>query len=474
MTGPFNFQAELSALQSKQKLAEAMRSAAMSGQLRTGGGLGGLVTALMRPGQINRMERENLDAQAALQGRYKAELGNELQNYLTTRQGQAGRGENMYSPQEVAAAGGDAGVPQLAERPAVPTIPADPRKAAVGAFASQFPQLQELGKSDLAGMGKNALTVKDLMGFSGTDPKTKILAATLLSAGVPETQVMAMLKPEDKDLVVNGQILRKGESGYGTVADARDRYGNFGPVVQGPHGPIYGQANRDTGEVKVASTGTNVNVNTAQRAGERFAGAVAENRAGELKESYKNAQSAVKSLSALDDASQQLNAGIKSGSLASLDLALGKLGETFGVHRDATNANTEVYAAAIANQVAQYIRNLGTGTAVSDNDLKFALRAVGGDPATSAAALREILGMAKTAATNVLFEHQRIYDAQKGATGVLPQDLETFHVPFSVSAGTEAAPEMRYNPLSQRMGYVKPPAAKPAVSGAQPVRKLTW
>ena len=475
MPGPFNFQAELSALQSKQKLAEAMRSAAMSGQLRTGGGLGGLVTALMRPGQIDRMERENLDAQAALQGRYKAELGNELQNYLTTRQGQAGRGENMYSPQEVAAAGGDAGVPQLAERPAVPAIPADPRKAAVGAFASQFPQLQELGKSDLAGMGKNALTPKDVMGFSGMDPKTKILAAQLVSAGIPETQVLGMLRPELKEHVVNGQILRATDAGgYGTVADARDQYGNVGPVAQGPHGPIYGQANRGTGEVKFAPAGTNVNVNTAQRAGERFAGAIAENRAGELKESYKNAQSAVKSLSALDDASQQLNAGIKSGSLASLDLALGKLGETFGVQRDATNANTEVYAAAIANQVAQYIRNLGTGTAVSDNDLKFALRAVGGDPATSAAALREILGMAKTAATNVLFEHQRIYDAQKGATGVLPQDLETFHVPFSVSAGTEAAPEMRYNPLSQRMGYVKPPAAKPAVPGAQPVRKLTW
>ena len=116
MSGPFNYQAELSALQSKQKLAEAMRQATMAGQLRTGGGLGGLVTALMRPGQLDRMERETLDAQAALQGRYKTELENELQNYLTTRQG---RGENMFSPQEIAAAGGGAGVPQLPERPAV-------------------------------------------------------------------------------------------------------------------------------------------------------------------------------------------------------------------------------------------------------------------------------------------------------------------------------------------------------------------
>ena len=471
MSGPFNFQAELSALQSKQKLAEAMRSAAMSGQLRTGGGLGGLVTALMRPGQINRMERENLDAQAALQGRYKAELGNELQNYLTTRQGQAGRGENMYSPQEVAAAGGDAGVPQLAERPAVPAITADPRKAAVGAFASQFPQLQELGKSDLAGMGKNALTVKDLMGFSGTDPKTKILAATLLSAGVPETQVMAMLKPEDKDLVVNGQILRKGDSGYGTVADARDQYGNVGPVAQGPHGPIYGQANRGTGEVKFAPAGTNVNVNTAQRAGEKFAGALAEKRVDMLAKSFDAAQNAGKSLQALDMSKQQLDAGIKSGSLAKIDLALGKLGETFGVQRDPTNSNTEAYMAAIAQQVAQFVKNFGAGTGISNTDLEFALRSMGGDVGTSAAALQQILQMAKVGATNVLFSHQRLYDAQKGATGTIPEDLRSFEVPFGVKDPNN---EMRYNPGMDRMDYVKPPAAKPAAPGAQPVRKLTW
>lgn len=134
--------------------------------------------------------------------------------------------------------------------------------------------------------------------------------------------------------------------------------GNVGLVAQGPHGPIYGQANRGTGEVKFALAGTNVNVNTAQRAGERLAGAIAENRAGELKESYKNAQSAVKSSRQSDDASQQLNAGIKSGSwLRSIWRLVSRGDLRRAAH--ATNANTEVYAAAIANQVAQYIRNLG-------------------------------------------------------------------------------------------------------------------
>ena len=466
MPGPFNFQAELASLQSKQKLAEAMRSAAMTGQLRTGGGLGGLITALMRPGQIDRMERENLDAQGALQERYKTELGNELNNYLTTRQG---RGENMFSPQEIAAAGGGAGVPQLPERPAVA---ADPRKAAVGAFASQFPQLQELGKTDLTAMGKNALTVKDVMGFSGTDPKTKVLAAQMLAMGYSDPQIMALLRPELKEHVVNGQILRATDGGgYGTVADARDRFGGVGPVAYGPNGPIYGQANQGTGEVKFAPAGTNVNVNTAQRAGEKFAGALAEKRVDMLAKSFDAAQNAGKSLQALDMAKQQLDAGIKSGSLAKIDLALGKLGETFGVQRDPTNSNTEAYMAAIAQQVAQFVKNFGTGTGISTTDLEFSLRSMGGDVGTSAAALQQILQMAKVGATNVLFSHQRLYDAQKGATGTIPEDLRSFEVPFSVKDPNN---EMRYNPGMDRMDYVKPPAAKPAVPGAQPVRKLTW
>lgn len=466
MPGPFNFQAELSALQSKQKLAEAMRSAAMTGQLRTGGGLGGLVTALMRPGQIDRMERENLAAQGALQERYKTELGNELNNYLTTRQG---RGENMFSPQEIAAAGGAAGVPQLPERPAVA---ADPRKAAVGAFASQFPQLQELGKTDLTAMGKNALTVKDVMGFSGTDPKTKVLAAQMLAMGYSDPQIMALLRPELKEYVVNGQILRATDAGgYGTVADARDRFGGVGPVAYGPNGPIYGQANQGTGEVKFAPAGTNVNVNTAQRAGEKFAGALAEKRVDMLAKSFDAAQNAGKSLQALDMSKQQLDAGIKSGSLAKIDLALGKLGETFGVQRDPTNSNTEAYMAAIAQQVAQFVKNFGAGTGISNTDLEFALRSMGGDVGTSAAALQQILQMAKVGATNVLFSHQRLYDAQKGATGTIPEDLRSFEVPFGVKDPNN---EMRYNPGMDRMDYVKPPAAKPAVPGAQPVRKLTW
>ena len=467
MPGPFNYQAELSALQSKQKLAEAMRQATMTGQLRTGGGLGGLVTALMRPGQLARMERENLDAQAALQDRYKTELGNELQNYLTTREG---RGENMFSPQEIAAAGGAAGVPQLSERPAVP---GDPRKAAVGAFASQFPQLQELGKTDLTAMGKNALTMKDVMGFSGTDPKTKILAAQMLAMGYSDAQVMALLRPELKEHVVNGQILRANDGGgYGTVADARDQYGSVGPVAQGPNGPIYGQANRSTGEVKFAPAGVNLNVSTQQKADEAYRVGLAGSRVKAIEKSYENAQNAGKSIQALDMAQQQLSAGIKSGSLANLDLALGKLGETFGIGpRDPATTSTQVYMAAIANQVAQFVKNFGSGTGISTTDLEFSLKSMGGDVTTSAAALQEILNMAKVGATNVLMGHQRLLDAQPPG---YEADLRSFEVPFDIPAGTVAAPDMRYNPAADKMYYQKPKAPRPAAPDAQPVRKFNW
>ena len=470
MPGPFDFESELSALKNKQKLAEAMRASAMAGTLRTGGGLGGLITALTRPRMLDRMDQENAAAHADLQSRYKSQLGQEVDNYLTTRQG---RGENMFNPQEIAAAGGGAGVPQLPERPAQP---ADPRRAAVGAFASQFPQLQELGKADLTAMGKANLTPKDVMGFSGMDPKTKILAATLVSAGVPEAQVLQILKPELKEHVVNGQVVRQGESGgYGVAGDFRDQYGGVGPVAQGPNGPIFGQANRGTGEVKFAPTGTNVNVNTAQRAGDKFAGALAEKRADNIAKSYEGAVNAGKSIQALDMAQQQLSSGIKSGSMASVDLALSKLGEAFGVPKDPTNSNTEAYMAAIAQQVAQFVQNFGSGTGISTTDLEFSLKSMGGDMNTSAAALQQILDMAKTGATNVLIKHQRLLDAQKGATGTIPEDLLSFEVPFAVSGGNVKTGEtMKYNTLADQMYYNKPKPPKAAAPGTAPSRKLSW
>ena len=464
MPGPFDFESELSALKSKQKLAEAMRESAMTGTLRTGGGLGGLITALMRPRMLDRMDQENTAAHADLQSRYKSQLGQEVDNYLTTRQG---RGENMFNPQEIAAAGGGAGVPQLPERPAQP---ADPRRAAVGAFASQFPQLQELGKADLATMGKANLTPKDVMGFSGMDPKTKILAATLVSAGVPEAQVLQILKPELKEHVVNGQVVRQGESGgYGVAGDFRDQFGGVGPVAQGPNGPIFGQANRGTGEVKFAPAGNSVNVNTAQKAGDRFAGALAEKRADAISKSFDSAQSAGKSIQALDMSKQQLDAGIKSGSMAQVDLALNKLGETLGLPRDPTNSNTEAYMAAIAQQVAQFVKNFGAGTGISNTDLEFALRSMGGDIGTSTAALQQILDMAKVGATNVLISHQRLLDAQKGASGALPEDIRSFEVPFDIPGDN-----MRYSPGADRMLYNKPKPPKAAAPGTAPSRKLSW
>lgn len=463
---PFDFQAELAALQQKQKLAEALRAQTLAGQHKTGGGLGGLINAGLNAWNINKMDQDVKQGSADLSGRYKAELGKELETYLNTRQG---RGENMFNPQELSAAGADAGVPQLPQRNA---IPADPRKAAVGAFASQFPQLQELGKSDLSSMGKASLTPKDVMGFSGMDPQTKILAAQLISAGVPETQVFSLLRPEAKEHVVNGQILRSAGNGqYGVAADARDRFGGVGPVAQGPNGPIYGQANTGTGEVKFAPTGTNVNVNTQKKAGEHFATELAGERAKILSKSFENATNAAKSLQTLDSAKQQLEAGIKSGSLANLNLAVGKIGEMLGMQADPATVNTESYRAAIAQQVAQFVKNFGAGTGISNTDLEFALRSMGGDITTSAPALLRILELAKVGTTNTLVNHDRLLGAQRGATGALPEDLRTFEVPFEVSGSG-----MEWSPLNQgfRSTGAKQKPRTPTQSPGQPSRKLNW
>lgn len=442
MAGPFNFEVETARLKRQQELADALESGAMSGSLSTGGGLGGLLTAILRPMKVNRLRNEVDTGYTALQNRYKQELGTELENYMRTR---SSRDKELWSQPDLQAAGQGAGVPQLSPE----VIPGDPRRAAATAMASQFPQLQALGKADMEGMRKNELSPKDLLGLTGIDKKTALAAALAKAQGYDDASVLPQLSPENKQHIVNGQIveLPGGGGGPRTLGDYRDQYSGVGPVAMGPDGrPIIGQAERTTGKVHFAPQGTNVNVNTQQKAGEKFAGQLAEERAKIIAKSYDNSQAAAKSLSAIDSASQQLQAGMKTGSLADLNMAVSKLGTMLGMSSDPAVVNTETYRAAIAQQVAQMVKNFGAGTGISDADRKFAEAASGGQISGEPGALLRILSIAKVAAGNVLAEHDRLLSSNRDASGALPADLKTFEIPFSVSAGQAGQEDVGYNP----------------------------
>ena len=469
MAGPFNFEAELGQLKRKQELADALQKGALTGELPTGGGLGGLLTAVMRPFQQRRLQGEVASGMADLQGRYKQELGKELEDYIRLRSPSE---KTHWTGAELSNAGADAGVPQLTPE----ILPGKPRQAAAQAMASQFPQLQAIGKADMEQIAKNGLSTKDLLSLPSMDPKSAIAAALLKSQGIEDADAVRQLSPKTERVTVNGQIveLPGGGGGPRVAGDYRDKYGNVGAVGYGPDGqPILGQTMTGTGEVKFAPKGTTVNVNTQAKAGETFAKGLAEERAKNLTKSFENAQSAAKSLVAVDAAQQQLAAGMKTGSLAEVNLAVTKLGQMLGMSTDPQVVNTEAYRAAIAQQVAQMVKNFGAGTGISDADRKFAEAASGGNISADPQSLARILSIAKVAAGNVLMSHDRLVDSNRGATGALQQDLDTFRVPFELSAGTRGAEDVGYNPASDQFRLQAP--GKPGVpAGGPKPRILKW
>mgnify|MGYP003639060955 CR=1 FL=1 len=81
------------------------------------------------------------------------------------------------------------------------------------------------------------------------------------------------------------------------------------------------------------------------------------------------------------------------GTAANLKLQVAKATRAFGVDvvDPETIADTEVYIAASASRVADYITNLGAGTGLSDKDLTFAKQVVGGEISADATSLKRML-----------------------------------------------------------------------------------
>jgi hypothetical protein len=273
------------------------------------------------------------------------------------------------------------------------------------------------------------------------------------------------LQPERKEHVVNGQIFAgTSDSGYTPVADARDKFGGVGVIGQGDDGkPIYGQLNQGTGEAKFAPKGVQVNVDTAQKAGDKFATELAGKRADLLAKSYDNALAASKALDAIENAENDVSAGIKSGATGQIALGVAKFAKALGLEADPQIANTEAFRANMARETLNLVKGLGAGTGISNADREFAEKASGGSILLDDKAIVRLMNIAKAAAGNVQLAHMRMLDAQQGATGTLPQDLETFKVPFTLKGNDQLVFDE-----SGKKFIVKPPAqpSKPAIPAA--------
>lgn len=88
------------------------------------------------------------------------------------------------------------------------------------------------------------------------------------------------------------------------------------------------------------------------------------------------------------------------GTLAEIKLKTAKLFNQLGLPIDDLSriTDTEVFIAESGKRVADYIKNLGSGTGLSDKDLAFTLQVVGGDIGVDASSLKKILTEFRSAA----------------------------------------------------------------------------
>lgn len=203
--------------------------------------------------------------------------------------------------------------------------------------------------------------------------------------------------------------------------------------------PVRGQRDTDTGRgYAYGGQGKGIEINTQETAANAFNKKLAGERATIITESYKGAKEAVKVLEAIDAAGQDLEAGVKSGATANIGLQLSKWGQALGLSKvDPEIANTEAYRANMARETMALVKNLGSGTAISNADREFAEKASGGEITLDNATMVRLANIARAASANVLLEHRRIIDASKNSSGALPEDIAVFDIPWQLDAPEE-------------------------------------
>ena len=121
----------------------------------------------------------------------------------------------------------------------------------------------------------------------------------------------------------------------------------------------------------------------------------------EFAKQYDEARTSSKGLRVINDAGNLVEKGIRTGTLAGTRQAIGRAFDTFlgrpTDDKDLTS-NTDTYVANAGRLVASIIKDFGSGTAISDQDRKYAVGIAGGDIAMTEDALKNLLFMAKKAA----------------------------------------------------------------------------
>jgi hypothetical protein len=151
---------------------------------------------------------------------------------------------------------------------------------------------------------------------------------------------------------------------------------------------------------------TNVNLPPQQNA---FEGELGKGQAKSIIENRAVAQDAASIIDTVNIGRDILKGGVITGAaadfLVNFNQALKTAGVDFG-YADAA-ANSQAYAANMAQNVGKIIKQFGAGTGLSDADRQYAEKMAGGKITLDAKALNKILDINESAARNVITRHNK-------------------------------------------------------------------
>jgi hypothetical protein len=372
---PFDMATETAGLDRKQQLAQLLMqqglSGAPAGQMVSGHyvspGILGALAPLAKAYMGQQMQGKIDDQRKGLAGEYNTRLASGLDNYFSTRDGEAGVQASTLAPD------------QAGPEEVTGFQKADPRKAAVMALTSGMEPLHELGKMDLmaamkARQERAAAAAKPPAPekFGHTPVAMKDAQGNLvhvLLGDYGSVKPVENYSPKPEYMTVADRVVNKDDP---TKVTADYRPGFSDPFKLG--GDLY-QKETGTGKINKLDNApkTTVSVGGAQiinKGEEEFSKVLGAGRAKTMLESEAEARQAHQTLGTIRQLKELEAKGIASGKFADQQVAIGEIVAAFGVPVDANKlANSQAYRQQIAKQVANVLTaGGGVGRSMTDAD----------------------------------------------------------------------------------------------------------
>jgi len=360
---PFNYALEQEQLKRKQALYDNLTQSLMQqkqgqmiGNRYVGPGAVDAIGKVLQAYLVSKGEKDLQGEKTKLQEDYNANLKSGMEGYFATRQGTPEtikpysldqtrnllENDQAYPPEEIQ-----------------PAVKGDPRRAAIEAVSSSFPQLQQLGMHELTQLDKGQVSVKDLLPHAS-------------ASAIP-----AMLQ--------EGVGAFKGKSDLGTVGDViydkdtkqKVQLGGAPGAQQTINGDLY-QESPSTGALRKLDNAPKVSVgitNSPVIAGQKKGvEAYFTHAAAKVDDLGKQAAASGQLLSTLDTLKQLHKAGISGGVTSEMATNAANLAQSMGLKVDTARlGNTEAYNSLITDlwqrSVSQYGGNRGV-TAPEAEEIK--------------------------------------------------------------------------------------------------------